>query len=142
MAKKVKAIVKLNLSAGVATAAPPAGPVLGQHGVPIMDFIRQYNDATKDKKGQIIPVVITIYEDRSFTFVTKLPPVSELIKSTLKIKSGSGKPNKDKVGKLSSAQINEIAKSKLADLNTASVDQAVKIVAGTARSMGIEVESK
>jgi len=142
MAKKVKAIVKLNLSAGVATAAPPAGPVLGQHGVPIMDFIRQYNDATKDKRGQIIPVVITIYEDRSFTFVTKLPPVAELLKNILKIKSGSGRPNKDKVGKLTTSQIEEIAKSKMADLNTTDLNQAVKIVAGTARSMGIEVQAK
>jgi large subunit ribosomal protein L11 len=142
MAKKIKAVVKLNLSAGVATAAPPAGPVLGQHGVPIMDFIRQYNEATKDKRGQIIPVVITIYEDRSFTFVTKLPPVAELLKNTLKIKSGSGRPNKDKVGKLTLSQVQEIAKSKLADLNTTDINQAVKIVAGTARSMGIEVETK
>ena len=141
MAKKIKAVVKLNLSAGAATAAPPAGPVLGQHGVPIMDFIRQYNEATSDKRGQIIPVVITIYEDRTFSFVTKLPPVAEMIKSTLKIKQGSGKPNKDKVGKLSGAQLTEIATKKLADLNTINVSQAKKVVSGTARSMGIEVEA-
>ncbi len=139
MAKKIKAVVKLNLAAGVATAAPPAGPVLGQHGVPIMDFVRQYNEATADKKGQIIPVVITIYEDRTFSFVTKLPPVTEAIKRMLKIKTGSGRPNKDKVGKLTQAQLGEIAKAKLNDLNTQDLEQAKKIVAGTARSMGIEV---
>lgn len=140
MAKKIKAVVKLNLAAGAATAAPPAGPVLGQHGVPIMDFIRQYNDATKDKKGQIIPVVITIYEDRTFTFVTKLPPVAELLKNTLKIKSGSGQPNKNKVGKLTQAQLEDIASKKMGDLNTTNVESAKKVIMGTARSMGIEVE--
>ncbi|OGK66291.1 50S ribosomal protein L11 [Candidatus Roizmanbacteria bacterium RIFOXYB2_FULL_41_10] len=139
MAKKIKAVVKLNLNAGTATAAPPAGPVLGQHGVPIMDFVRQYNEATADKKGQIIPVVITIYEDRTFSFVTKLPPVTEAIKAVLKIKTGSGRPNKDKVGKLTQAQLTDIAKAKLNDLNTKDLEQAKKIVAGTARSMGIEV---
>jgi len=141
MAKKIKAVVKLNLPAGEATAAPPAGPALGQHGVSIMDFIKQYNEATSDKRGQIIPVVITIYEDRTFSFVTKLPPVVEAIKSVLKIKSGSGKPNKEKVGKLSEHQIQEIAKNKMADLNTKNLEQAVKIVAGTAKSMGVEVNS-
>lgn len=139
MAKKIKAVVKLNLPAGAATAAPPAGPVLGQHGVPIMDFVRQYNEATQDKKGQIIPVVITIYEDRTFSFVTKLPPVTETIKSFLKIKSGSGKPSKEKVGKLTQAQLREIAQNKLKDLNTSDLNQAMKIVAGTARSMGVEI---
>ena len=139
MAKKIKAVVKLNLAAGAATAAPPAGPVLGQHGVPIMDFVRQYNEATADKKGQIIPAVITIYEDRTFSFVTKLPPITEAIKAALKLKSGSGRPNKDKVGKLTKTQLEDIAKNKLNDLNTGEVSQAMKIVAGTARSMGVEI---
>lgn len=141
MAKKIKAVVKLNLAAGAATAAPPAGPALGQHGVPIMDFVRQYNEATADKKGQIIPVVITIYEDRTFTFITKLPPVAELIKSTLKIKKGSGKPNKEKVAKLTQAQLEDLATKKMADLNTTDIEQAKKIISGTARSMGIEVSN-
>lgn len=139
MSKKIKAIIKLNLPAGQATPAPPAGPALGQHGVPIMDFIKQYNDATADKRGQIIPVVITVYEDRTFSFVTKLPPVAELIKKKLNLEAGSDKPNKKKVGKLSSADIEEIAREKLKDLNTDNLEQAVKIVAGTARSMGVEV---
>lgn len=141
MAKKIKAVVKLNLPAGAATAAPPAGPALGQHGVPIMDFVRQYNEATSDKRGQIIPVVINIYEDRTFTFITKLPPVAELIKSALKIKKGSGKPNKDKVGKLTQAQLEDLSRQKMADLNTINIDQAKKIIIGTAQSMGIEVEN-
>lgn len=139
MAKKIKAVVKLNLPAGAATAAPPAGPALGQHGVAIMDFIKQYNEATSDKKGQIIPVVITIYEDHTFSFITKLPPVTEAIKSALKIKTGSGKPNKEKVGKLSKEQLQEIAKNKIPDLNTKDLKQAVKIVTGTAKSMGVEI---
>jgi large subunit ribosomal protein L11 len=140
MAKKIKAIVKLNLAAGQATAAPPAGPALGQHGVPIMDFVNQYNAKTSDKKGQIIPVVITIYEDRTFTFFTKLPPVAELIKKKLGIKLGSGKPNKEKVGKLSSSDLEQIATEKMEDLNANSIEQAKRIVAGTARSMGVETE--
>lgn len=139
MAKKIKALIKLNLAAGAATAAPPAGPALGQHGVPIMDFIKQYNEATKDKRGQVIPVVITVYEDRSFTFITKLPPVAELIKQKLSIKKGSGVPNKEKVGSLSQKQVTEIATEKMKDLNANTVEQAAKIVAGTARSMGVDV---
>jgi len=140
MAKKVKAIVKLNLVAGQATAAPPAGPALGQHGVPIMEFVNQYNAKTADKRGQVIPAVITIYEDRTFTFVTKLPPVSELIKKKLKIKSGSGTPNKDKVGKLSAADLEAIATEKMDDLNALDIAAAKKVVAGTARSMGVDTE--
>jgi large subunit ribosomal protein L11 len=140
MAKKIKTVIKLNLAAGAATAAPPAGPALGQHGVPIMDFIRQYNERTAKLKGQIIPAVITVYEDRSFTFVTKLPPVSELIKKKLGIKKGSGKPNKEKVGKLSQSQALEIAQEKLADLNTTSVEAGARIVQGTAKNMGVEIE--
>jgi len=139
MAKKIKAVVKLNLPGGAATAAPPAGPALGQHGVPIMDFVRQYNEKTADKKGLIIPVVITIYQDRTFTFVTKLPPVAESIKQLLKIKSGSGSPNKNKVGKLNQSQLEQLAKDKLSDLNTNDLKQAKKIIMGTARSMGIDI---
>jgi len=141
MAKKVKTIIKLNLPAGEATPAPPVGPVLGQHGVPIMDFIKEYNAKTTKLKGQVIPAVITVYEDRTFTFITKLPPVAEMIKKTLKIQKGSGKPNKEKVGKLTKAQVESIAKEKLADLNTDYLEAAKKIVAGTAKSMGVEIEN-
>lgn len=141
MAKKVKTVIKLNLPAGVATPAPPVGPALGQHGVPIMNFIKEYNDRTAKLKGQIIPAVITVYEDRSFTFVTKLPPVAAMIKKKISLEKGSGKPNTEKVGKLSKAQIEEIAKEKLGDLNTDNLAQAIKVVAGTARSMGVDVES-
>lgn len=138
--KKVKTIIKLNLPAGEATPAPPVGPALGQHGVPIMDFIKEYNAKTAKLKGQIIPAVITVFEDRSFTFVTKLPPVAAMIKKKLSLQKGSGKPNTEKVGKLTKQQIQEIAKEKLGDLNTETVEAAVNIVAGTARSMGIDVE--
>jgi len=140
MAKKVKTVIKLNLPAGEATPAPPVGPVLGQHGVPIMDFIKEYNAKTAKLKGQVIPAVITVYEDRTFTFITKLPPVAEMIKKTLKLQKGSGKPNKEKVGKLTKAQVEAMAKEKLADLNTDDLEAAKKIVAGTARSMGVEIE--
>jgi large subunit ribosomal protein L11 len=141
MAKKVKTVIKLNLPAGEATPAPPVGPVLGQHGVPIMDFIKEYNARTAKLKGQVIPAVITVYEDRTFTFITKLPPVAEMIKKTLSLQKGSGKPNKEKVGKLTKAQLEAIAKEKLADLNTEDLEAAKKIVAGTARSMGVEIEN-
>ena len=141
MAKKVKTVIKLNLPAGVATLAPPVGPALGQHGVPIMNFIKEYNDRTAKLKGQIIPAVITVYEDRSFTFVTKLPPVAAMIKKKIALEKGSGKPNTEKVGKLSKAQIEEIAKEKMADLNTDNLPQAMRVVSGTARSMGVDVES-
>ncbi len=140
MAKKVKTIIKLNLKAGEATPAPPVGPALGQHGIGIMDFITQYNNATKDLKGQVIPAVITVFEDRSFTFITKLPPVAEMIKKQLNVTKGSGKAGKEKVGKLTKAQVEEIAKEKIKDLNAYTIDAAIKVVAGTARSMGIEVE--
>lgn len=138
--KKVKAIVKLNLPAGEATAAPPVGPALGQHGIAIMEFIKAYNERTSKLKGQTIPAVLTIFEDRTFTFVTKLPPVAAMIKKILGIDKGSGKPSKESAGKLSRAQVEQIAKDKLGDLNTDSVEQAMKVVAGTARSMGIQVE--
>ncbi len=140
MAKKVKIIIKLNLPAGEATPAPPVGPALGQHGIPIMDFIKEYNTKTAKMKGQIIPAVITVYEDRSFTFITKLPPVAALIKKKIAIQKGSGKPNTEKVGKLTKTQVEEIAKEKMADLNANDIAAAMKIVAGTARSMGIDVE--
>lgn len=140
MAKKVKTIIKLNLPAGEATPAPPVGPALGQHGVPIMDFIKEYNARTQKQKGQIIPAVITVFEDRTFTFITKLPPVAALIKKKISLQKGSGRPNTEKVGKLTKAQVQEIAKVKLPDLNTDNIESAMKIVAGTARSMGIDVE--
>lgn len=140
MAKKVKAILKLNLAAGEATPAPPVGPALGQHGVPIMDFIKEYNAKTAKQKGQVIPAVITVYEDRSFTFITKLPPVAALILKKLGLAKGSGKPNTEKVGKLTKAQIEEIAKDKLADLNTDKLESAMNIIRGTARSMGVDTE--
>ncbi len=141
MAKKIKTIIKLNLPAGEATPAPPVGPALGQHGVPIMDFIKEYNARTAKQKGQIIPAVITVYQDRSFTFITKLPPVADLIKKKLNLKKGSGKPKTEKVGQLTKAQVEEIAKEKLADLNTQDLPTAVKIVEGTARSMGVEIKN-
>jgi large subunit ribosomal protein L11 len=140
MAKKIKTIIKLNLPAGEATAAPPVGPALGQHGLPIMEFIKTYNEKTKDQKGQVIPAIITVFEDRTFTFVTKLPPVAELIKKALSVEKGSQKPGRESLGKLTMSQAKEIAENKLKDLNTDNVDQAAKIVAGTARSMGIQVE--
>ena len=140
MRKKIKVIIKLNLPAGTATPAPPVGPALGQHGVPIMDFIKQYNARTAKLKGEVIPAVITVYEDRSFEFITKLSPVTEMIKKELSLAKGSAKPQKDKVGKLTRAQAEKIAKKKMADLNTNDLAAAVKIVYGTAKSMGLEVE--
>lgn len=140
MAKKVLTVIKVNLKGGEASPAPPLGPALGQHGVAIMDFVKQYNDETKDKKGQVVPAVITIYEDRSFTFETKLAPVSEMIRKALGVDKGSGDTPRTIVGKLTQKQVEEIAKEKLEDLNTDDVDAAKKIVAGTARSMGVEVE--
>src|SRR3989344_8075093 len=139
--KKVKTIVKLNLPAAVATPAPPVGPALGQHGIAIMEFIKAYNDRTSKLKGQIIPAVITIFEDRTFTFITKLPPVAAMIKKALAIDKGSGKPSQESAGKLSKEQVETIAKDKLPDLNTSDLEQAKRTVAGTARSMGIEVEN-
>ncbi len=140
MAKKILTTIKVNLKGGEASPAPPLGPALGQHGVAIMDFVKQYNDETKDKKGQVVPAVITIYEDRTFTFETKLAPVSEMIRKALGVDKGSGDTPRTIVGKLTQKQVEEIAKEKLEDLNTNDVDAAQKIVAGTARSMGVEVE--
>jgi large subunit ribosomal protein L11 len=139
--KKVMAIVKLQIKAGAATPAPPVGTALGQHGVNIMDFCKQYNEATQAQAGQVIPVELTIYEDRSFTFVTKQPPAAELIKQAAGIESGSAIPNRDKVAVLSSAQVRTIAEQKMADLNANDVEMAMRIIAGTARSMGVEVEA-
>ena len=137
--KKVLALVKLQIKAGAATPAPPVGTALGQHGVNIMDFCRQYNDATQQYAGQVIPVELTIYEDRSFTFVTKQPPAAELIKSAAGLEKGSGEPNRTKVATLTRAQVRTIAEQKMVDLNANDVEAAMKILAGTARSMGLEV---
>lgn len=138
--KKVKTVIKLNLKAGEATPAPPVGPALGQHGLPIMDFVRAYNDKTADKKGQVIPAVITVFTDRTFSFITKLPPVAELIKKKLGVEKGSGKAGKEEAGKLTKTQVEEIAQAKMGDLNTDTLDAAIKIVEGTARSMGVKIE--
>jgi large subunit ribosomal protein L11 len=138
--KKVAAIVKVQLNAGAATPAPPVGTALGPHGVNIMEFVKQYNAATEPQRGNIIPVEITIYEDRSFTFVTKTPPAAEMIKKAAGVQKGSPEPHKSKVGKMSMAQVRDIAQVKMPDLNATSVEGAAKIIAGTARSMGITVE--
>jgi large subunit ribosomal protein L11 len=139
MPKKIKTILKLNLPAGAATPAPPVGPALGQHGLPIMDFIKAYNDKTASLKGNIIPAVITVYEDRTFTFVTKLPPVAAMIKKTLGIEKASGKTGRETAGTITAAQIEDIAKQKLTDLNTTNLEAAKHTIAGTARSMGIKI---
>ena len=140
MAKKVKALVKLQISAGKATPAPPVGPALGQHGVNIMAFCKDYNDRTANQAGFIIPVEITVFEDRSFTFVTKTPPASDLLKRALTLEKGSGVPNRQKVGSITKDKLREIAQMKMKDLNAADVEGAMRIVEGTARSMGVEVK--
>jgi large subunit ribosomal protein L11 len=137
--KKVLAVVKLQIRAGQATPAPPVGTALGQHGVNIMEFCRQYNEQTQPFAGQVIPAELTIYEDRSFSFITKQPPAAELIKQAAGLDKGSGEPNRTKVAKLTDAQVRTIAEQKMADLNANDVEQAMKIIAGTARSMGVEV---
>ena len=139
MAKKITGYIKLQIQAGKATPAPPVGPALGQHGVNIMDFTKQFNDRTAAMGDYIIPVVITVYADRSFTFITKTPPAAVLIKKALNLQSGSGEPNKKKVGTLTQAQLKEIAEKKMPDLNAASLEAAMSIIAGTARSMGVTV---
>ncbi len=139
--KRVSGFIKLQIQAGQATPAPPVGPALGQHGVNIMEFVKAYNAATEAQRGNVIPVEITVYEDRSFTFVTKTPPAAELIKKAAGVPKGSGEPHTTKVGKLTKAQVREIAETKMEDLNANSIDQAAKIIAGTARSMGITVEA-
>ncbi|MEK7550786.1 MAG: 50S ribosomal protein L11 [Patescibacteria group bacterium] len=141
MAKKVKTVVKINLKAGETTPAPPVGTALGQHGVAIMDFVKQYNDKTKDMKGEVVPAVITIYEDRTFDFVIKKAPVADMIKKILGLEKGSGNMPREMVGTLTRDQVKKIAENKLDDLNTKEIEKAVKIVEGTAKSMGIRVEN-
>ena len=140
MAKKIEGYIKLQIAAGAATPAPPVGPALGQHGVNIMDFCKQFNAKTQDQTGMIIPVVITVYADRSFTFITKTPPAAVLIKKAAGLDKASGEPNKNKVATITNAQAEEIAKLKMPDLNAASVEAATEMIKGTARSMGIVVE--
>lgn len=140
MAKKIKTIIKLNVKGGEATPAPPVGTALGPHGLPIMDFVKAFNDKTQDQKGTVLPVVITVYEDRTFSFTVKKPPIAELIKMELKLQKGAGKPGREVAGKLSNAQAKKIAEIKMDDLNTKDVEQGAKIVKGVARSMGIQSE--
>ena len=140
MAQKVVGLIKLQIAAGKATPAPPVGPTLGQHGVNIMSFTKEFNERTKNDIGLIIPVVITVYADRSFSFITKTPPAAVLIKKELGLESASGVPNKTKVGKLTKAQVQKIAEIKMPDLNASGIESAMSMIAGTARSMGVEVE--
>lgn len=140
MAKKLTTQIKLQIMGGAANPAPPVGPALGQHGLNIQDFCTQFNNATADKKGEVVPVIINVYEDRSFDFITKVAPASALIKKAIGLKKGSGNPLKDKVGKISKAQIKEIAEKKMPDLNANDIESAMKIIEGTARQMGVEVE--
>ena len=139
MAKKVRAVIKLQIQAGKATPAQPVGPALGQHGINIMGFCKEYNERTANQAGSIVPVEITVYEDRSFTFITKTPPTSDLLKKAAGVDKGSSTPNKDKVGQITKAQLREIAQTKMKDLNATSVEGAERIVEGAARSMGITV---
>jgi large subunit ribosomal protein L11 len=139
VAKKVKAVVKVQIQAGKATAAPPVGTALGPHGINMGQFIKEYNERTASLAGTVVPAVVTVFEDRSYTFVTKSPPAADLIRREAGIEKGSGKPNKEKVGKISRAQVKKIAETKLADLNATSIEGAMKMVEGTARSMGVEV---
>jgi large subunit ribosomal protein L11 len=141
MAKTVSSTIKLQISAGEANPAPPVGPALGQHGVNIMEFCKAFNAQTESKRGTIIPVIISVYEDKSFTFITKTPPAATLIKKAINLEKGSGEPNKNKVGKLTDEQLEEIAKIKLPDLNAKDLEGAKKIIAGTARSMGVDTTS-
>ncbi len=139
MAKKVLTLIKLQVPGGAANPAPPVGPALGQHGVNIMEFTKSFNAQTADQNGRIIPVEITVYEDRSFTFITKTPPAAVLIKEAVGIEKGSGEPNRDKVATITQEQLRQIAEAKMPDLNANDIDQAARIIAGTARSMGVEV---
>jgi large subunit ribosomal protein L11 len=141
MAKKIKAVVKVQIQAGKATAAPPVGTALGPHGINMGQFIKEYNERTAALSGTVVPAVVTVFEDRSYTFVTKSPPAADLIRREAGIEKGSGKPNKEKVGKISRAQVKKIAETKLADLNATSIEGAMKMVEGTARSMGVEIGS-
>ena len=141
MAKKVLTLIKLQIPGGQANPAPPVGPALGQHGVNIMEFCKAYNAATESQRGDIVPVEISVYEDRSFTFALKTPPAARLLKEALNLEKGSGEPNREKVGRLTQAQLRSIAETKMPDLNARDVEQAMKVIAGTARSMGVEVEA-
>ena len=141
MAKKITGMVKLQIPAGAATPAPPVGPALGQAGVNIMDFCKNFNARTQGQPGMIIPVVVTVFSDRSYTFITKTPPAAILLRKAAGVEKGSGEPNKKKVGKVTRAQVEEIAKTKLPDLNAASLEAAVRIIEGTARSMGLEISA-
>ena len=141
MAKKIKAVVKVQINAGKATAAPPVGTALGPHGINMGQFIKEYNERTAALTGTVVPAVVTVFEDRSYTFVTKSPPAADLIRREAGIEKGSGKPNKEKVGKITRAQVKKIAETKLADLNATSIEGAMKMVEGTARSMGVEIGS-
>ncbi len=140
MPKKIKTLIKLQIPAGKANPAPPVGPALGQHGVNIQDFCTKYNEKTKDKMGDILPVVITVYEDRSFSFLVKTPPAAELLKKAAKVKKGSGQPRTEKIGSVTKAQVKEIAEIKMPDLNAHDVAAAMKIIEGTARQMGLEIK--
>ncbi len=141
MAKKIKAVVKVQIQAGKATAAPPVGTALGPHGINMGQFIKEYNERTAALTGTVVPAVVTVFEDRSYTFVTKSPPAADLIRREAGIEKGSGKPNKEKVGKITRAQVKKIAETKMADLNATSIEGAMKMVEGTARSMGVEIGS-
>lgn len=140
MAKKIKTYIKLTIPAGVATAAPPVGTALGPHGLPIMEFVKAFNERTKEKQGNLLPVVITVYEDRTFSFITKEPPVAEMIKKVLNLEKGSGEALKKPVGTLTKDAVRKIAEDKLPDLNTKDIEAAMKIVEGTARSMGVKIQ--
>ncbi len=139
MAKRIKAIIKVQAAGGAATPAPPLGPVMGQHGVNIAQFVQQFNSATQDRRGETVPAIVTIYEDRTFEFILKTAPASDMIKKAAGIARGSGKPNTEKMGKITKAQLRDIAERKLPDLNTKDVDAAMKIIAGTCRQMGVDV---
>ena len=141
MAKKIKAVIKVQIQAGKATAAPPVGTALGPHGINMGQFIKEYNERTASLSGTVVPAVVTVFEDRSYTCVTKSPPAADLIRREAGIEKGSGKPNKEKVGKISRAQVKKIAETKMADLNATSIEGAMKMVEGTARSMGVEISS-
>ncbi len=140
MAKKLVTQIKLQIKGGAANPAPPVGPALGQHGINIQAFCKEFNDKTSDRKGEVVPIIINVYEDRSFTFITKVAPVSALIKKTLGLEKGSGTPNKEKVGKLTKAQMRSIAEQKMSDMNTTDIEAAMRLVAGTARQMGVQTE--
>lgn len=140
MAKKIKVVIKLQIAGGKANPAPPVGPALGQHGLNIQEFCTKFNEKTKDRMGEVVPVVITVFEDRSYTFITKTPPVSDLLKKAAKVEKGSGEPNKKKIGKVTRAQIEEIAKRKMPDLNAKDIGGAMRMVEGTAKNMGLLIE--